>query len=484
MTTAKIVPEQDLDANCRLRNGLNPDCLLDIFEYLNHGDLVNLSEMNDLYKQLITNFIISKKTIVISGNCTRSNSELFQNFGRKMKHIKFVGDQARFEHFVQQIVKHCTENQIKSVDITFTRSNCNISNCCCPKTIANTNNESSAKVAKNYFRSVEEVAISQAWEAVGEILETLLGESKNIRILKLYKSKIDDHLLSWKSSQQLTELHLIKSVVRNEDRFIKFIRSQTKLERFISHGGYYSIRRVGEALAVNCSSKLRVFCDSGSVRVNRIVTDYDFVSKFDNLKEVKLTSFTKTGNDLHRPIMELAKKQTIEKLGIYQDADRFLANEIRTIGFIPELKNLKSLEISVKNFAQPNDSTHLKLLFGNSGVIFKNVETLMLSGTKGFTSAGKTIEMVPNLKKLQINNLEQWHWLIETRRIVSNIAKIVERRNIKNDEVTIVVNPKQWREFAIFEDKFIKLVNNGGPINTIDFKIGKTVKIPKINYLK
>lgn len=481
MATVELVQAQDLDANCRLRNGLNSDCLLEIFEYLNQGDLLKLSGMNDHYKQLITNFVISKKTIEFSGNCTRTTSQLFRSIGRKLRHIKFVGDRVRFEHFVQQIVKHCTENQLKTVDITFIQSDSSESSCCCPKTITTINSQTSTEAATKYFRNVEEVSISHASESVSEILETLFGESKNIRILKLYKSKLNDHLLSWKSARKLTELHLIEPDVRNEDRFIEFIRSQSKLERFISHGGYYSIRKVGEALAVNCSSKLRVFCDSGSVHGNRTATDYDFISEFDNLKEVKLTSITRTSNDLCRPLMELARKSSIEKLGIYQNAEH-LVDEVEAFGSIAEFKNLKYLEISVKNFAQRIDSMHLAFLFGNSGIIFKNVESLMLSGSKGFTSASKICGKVPHLKRLQINNLEQWHWLIESRRIVSHIAKIVERRNINNDEVTIVVNPKQWREFAIYKDKIIKLVNHGGPINTFDFKIGKTVEIPKIKY--
>lgn len=486
MASAKIVSEQDPDANCRLRNGLNSDCLLEIFEYLKQDDLVTLSGMNDHYKQLIINFIISKKTIEISGNCKRSNAQLLKNFGRKLKHIKFVGDRVRFEHFSQQIVKHCTENQIKTIDINFICSNSNKSKCHCPKTMAFVmDNDTSTEAAKKYFRNVEEVSIRHANARVGEILETLFGESENLRVLKLIESKLDDRLMSWKSTQQLTELHLIESSVGNEERFIEFIRSQSKLERFISHGGYYSIRRVGEALAVNCSSKLQVFCDFGSVNRNRnrSVTDYDFISKFVNLKELKLTSITKTGIDLHRPLMRLAKKHSIEKLGIYQNA-KHLKNGADIIESIAEFKNLKCLEISMEEFTFFDDSKQLEFLFGNSGIIFKNVETLILSGSNGFKSAIDIIGKVPHLKRLQIDNLERKYWLIDSRRIISNIANIVEQRNIKNDEVTMVVNPQQWCDFAIFDINFIILLNEGRPIEMSDFKIGKTVKIPRINYIK
>lgn len=51
---------EDIDANCRLRNGLNVHCLAHIFQYLDSADLYTLGEMAKAYKHIINEFVIRK----------------------------------------------------------------------------------------------------------------------------------------------------------------------------------------------------------------------------------------------------------------------------------------------------------------------------------------------------------------------------------------------------------------------------------------
>lgn len=53
----------DSDADCRLRNDLNVHCLALIFQYLNTRDLLTLGGMNEFYKQIINDFVISNHNI-------------------------------------------------------------------------------------------------------------------------------------------------------------------------------------------------------------------------------------------------------------------------------------------------------------------------------------------------------------------------------------------------------------------------------------
>lgn len=48
---------------CRLRHGLNDDCLCEIFNYLGVYDLIQLCELDIYYQNLITKWIIGKKLI-------------------------------------------------------------------------------------------------------------------------------------------------------------------------------------------------------------------------------------------------------------------------------------------------------------------------------------------------------------------------------------------------------------------------------------
>lgn len=49
----------DLDANCRLRHGLNADCSANIFIHLNVSTLMDLAEMSVYYKQIIHDFVLN-----------------------------------------------------------------------------------------------------------------------------------------------------------------------------------------------------------------------------------------------------------------------------------------------------------------------------------------------------------------------------------------------------------------------------------------
>lgn len=50
--------KEDLDSNCRLKNGLNVHCLTHIFQYLDSDDLNSVGCINRFYEQIINDFLI------------------------------------------------------------------------------------------------------------------------------------------------------------------------------------------------------------------------------------------------------------------------------------------------------------------------------------------------------------------------------------------------------------------------------------------
>lgn len=54
---------KDIDANCRLRHGLNIKCLAQIFQYLDSIDLYTVSGMNNFYKKIINDLVIPNHVV-------------------------------------------------------------------------------------------------------------------------------------------------------------------------------------------------------------------------------------------------------------------------------------------------------------------------------------------------------------------------------------------------------------------------------------
>lgn len=111
---------KDEDTDCRLRNALNPDCLAEIFKYLDQYDLLTLSKMNLHYKEIIVDRIIS----FIDVNLNESNDQskrLMAEFGATIKSIKFKGDKNAFRFLMQFINDYCNINQLQKIDITARR---------------------------------------------------------------------------------------------------------------------------------------------------------------------------------------------------------------------------------------------------------------------------------------------------------------------------------------------------------------------------
>lgn len=83
---------KDLDWNCRLRHGLNVDCLAHIFQYENSSDLYRTCEMNGFYRQIINELVIPKHEVNFNDLDKRhiTPSQIFEKYGSNIKKINFL----------------------------------------------------------------------------------------------------------------------------------------------------------------------------------------------------------------------------------------------------------------------------------------------------------------------------------------------------------------------------------------------------------
>lgn len=99
--------EPMLVPTCRLRHGLNDDCLCEIFKYLDVHSLIQLCKLDVYYKNLILQSIIGKKLIEFKPlqKCW-TMYKIFREFGKSMRKIKI--EVQKDTRFINWIIRHCS----------------------------------------------------------------------------------------------------------------------------------------------------------------------------------------------------------------------------------------------------------------------------------------------------------------------------------------------------------------------------------------
>lgn len=501
----KNVEQIDTDENCRLRHGLNPNCLTEIFQYLDSADLIRLSNMNDYYKSIILEYVIAKKFIVFKQSNLRGAYEnIFQNFGKKIKKIHFTGDPRRLQYLLQNTIQHCAVGQLKEVIFNM---NCYFNMRCSCEHFGNLITPQLISEAIPYFSNVHLVWLcNDHWgsDLVWQIPLTLFSQSTNIQTLKLEKVLMNDAQLRWDQLENLHDITLIKMHDFNQSTFIAYLKRRPKLKRF-TWKGEQNIVNIGEALATYCGDTICSFhhYDTRHSTSVDIRTRYEFLSKFQNLAHLTISSVIKCGSDLYYPLEKLAQKNMLKSLEIYQ---YFVERELPHIEpphiepsvsakkalvqqNIGEFKHLKHLTLNIDiSCSIEKDPQHLQFILDRSEHIFQNVHTLVLSGNRSDKTISKIIGLLPNLRQLCAVDLTINNLLLGTRKLVTAIRKLVESRRIADDElkpkdfIDVIAEGMVWREFAAYENKYINLVNPGTAKEVKDFAIQGTIKVPEFEF--
>lgn len=450
---------------CRLKHGLNIDCLIYIFEYLNTDDLITVCNLDDYFKEIINNYVISKRKVVFNARQTGARGELFKSFEGKIRQISYFNT-CNVTEFIRKIAKYCPDG-LKDLEINkIPRIGLEKTINCLTKCIKN------VRATAHCLRDLERLVLrSSPQEKI--LYEILLGQFE----IPLIKE------LNWISLLNLKELHLIHLQNIEVECLIDFLRQRPRLEHFVNELSIMDMKRVGEAMADYCGDQIRVFRDQGSyafgfIHREIIRTRYDFLSKFTCLKEVAISSFYTCGCDLRYPMEKLSQIESLEKLAIYRqrtfDHIVGMTTEIVRSNFVFELLtqanfyqdirclvrrddwltfntfgNLKSLEINSDIY--PTNCPRIEFLIEYPEII-ANVEMVTVSGWRDRVDFFEFIAFVPKLRKLSIHNFGMK--LDNKKRAMRPIAIAAEilekRRNERNnadgtvDSVDIFVSEKQW----------------------------------------
>lgn len=423
--TVKNYIQKDPDANSRLRNGLNPDCLVKVFENLAISDLIRLSRMNKYYKQIIRDRVIHKMMPVFGGERATIFDELdmiiekrdlryfFLTFGKYLRKFHFDGNYEDFQRFLQYIAQYCSREQLKEIQLSHSLN-------------YGDSNLPRIPDAFNHFHNVKKFyvlysGISRNWQKIHNISLSLLGNAIQLQSLRLNRypaQHINLKFLQENRLPNLTELHLTGAMVRNVQCLLDFMKRKPRLKRFINEKslGPDDIELVGAALAKYCRETLHTFCNihnEYSSKRHRNENGFKFLSEFENLKNVTLTSHCPYASELYYPLIELAKRNTLEKLGIcsaslgFGSTSIILENKMRIA--LNTFTKLKSLSIFIYGVSCKEISIEKHFLFNNAKQLLSNIETLELAGRMYRFDPSQLVRLMPNLRRFSIQNLEYFH---------------------------------------------------------------------------
>lgn len=280
---------------CRLRHGLNIDCLAHIFQYLDSRDLNTLGAMSSTYEDIIRDFVIPKHEIKLSGLSERRTIlKIFKRYGTKMQKLYFNDSNNAFnvEDLAKSIQQFCPADQLKCVQI-YCRSN---------------RVDSKIVLLPSHFQKVTKFVFHGA----NRRLQTIdLSES----LCHLDLAELDlKPKFNWKKFQNLRELHLKLVFGINVKKFIEFLRQKPNLEIF--HHDQFAFgdatQDVCEAVAKYCGNQIQDYSGVMAPAQNT----HNFLSGFKSLKKVCLTTYHSCAGDLVDAMKRLAENDTIEMLQI------------------------------------------------------------------------------------------------------------------------------------------------------------------------
>lgn len=382
----------DKDAHCRLRHGLNVQCLVHIFQYLDSADLYKLSknsETNDFYKQIINELVIPKHVINFDRFFNHNvvvTQQVFEGWGKNIRKIIYNFDRKSLlslflesAELFELVKNYCSIDQLKSVTIGDVSEIVNL---------------------PAHFRNVEVL------KYYGNARTKLSAElSECLRHLTL-ESIVLDREFDWTKLVNLREIHLKRVAAINEEKFLSFLRLQQSIEVF-HHDEYTfgdSTQTICEEMAKQCGNRIRDY----SGRMPYLIgveappqSLYNFISELKNVKKVCLTTYQLCAGDLVYVLKRLAEYDTIETLNInYSDVGEFDVNcdmrhfsHLKTITLQKRSDHMRHICPHERMFSH---SVHLLNVYASQ--MLSNVENLSISSVNNWNF----IKFAPKLRYLKL----------------------------------------------------------------------------------
>lgn len=454
-------PEDDnnsLLATCRLRTGLNEDCLCEVFRFLGVYDLIQLCELDIYFQNLIIRDVIGIKLINFTkmDPCWTTN-KIFQVFGKAMRKIKIAEENTLgcFERFLTFVTQHCAIGGLTEVELRFSEP------------IA-----SPAIMAKSmpYFSNLRKLVLNDNYQRVHymEFLAGIAETATNLTHLTLEGVNVSGEWLKNGGMENLKELRLHTSKRRSlniqNDELAVFLRTKAKLEIF-SHISSCDITDVIDSLVENCP-KLKSFADFHLKEVPVTTTGanmtlrYGFVRRFFGVTTLGITSYTRCGSDLYYPLVKLAARNRVETLKIYVDRNNCaILDDAHQMSHsrndFAHFTRLRSIELQIRSDA--TDQCELNAEFICDFVSKQpNVQAFTVISEPALKDIHKILDKAPHLTELGISHTKMKYLPVEMRKIVRSIRKrhkaLIAEGIAEPEPFHLVVNLKQWREVQVYDD--------------------------------
>lgn len=342
--------------NCRLRYGLNENCLLKIFEYLHPSDLIQLCELDTFYKDLIMNWTLKKKMLqlgnlhaeVLDPFTKRENDrilQIFQLFGKSMRRFKI--STFSFISLFEMISEHCEPGQLAEIEISVVRA----------FRVHMFTQFADPSVMVPFFVNLRKFSLFDESDSnfvlIHKVIIPILCGATKLQTLKLINVDIHGGWLERMQNLYELRLHWSRNSVLNE--LINCLRMNPKLKSFKFTHRNEKMTIIGNVLSKSCID-LRRFADrdfgNNYERFDSTLTDrYSFLSLCGRLTSVALTSYTFCGCDLYYALTALAGKKIVKLKVFMSYAQPMFLDRLKTIEIMrrspPKFPTLLSAEIEI-----------------------------------------------------------------------------------------------------------------------------------------
>lgn len=449
-------------STCRLRNGLNDDCLCEVFKFLGVYDLIQLCDLDIYFQNLIIKWVIGKKLINFTkmDPCWTTN-KIFQIFGKTMRKMKIAEENTLgcFERFLTFVTQYCAIGGLTEVELRFSEP-------IASPTIINQ--------SMPHFANLRKLVLNDNYQRVyyKEFLAGIAVTATNLTHLTLEGVNVSGEWLTNGGMENLKELrlHTSKSRAMNirNDELAVFLRSKAKLEIF-SHISGSDITGVVNSLIENCP-KLKSFADFHlnnpltNLRLTganiQMIQRYSFVRQFSDVTTLGITSYTRCGSDLYHPLVRLAVRNRVETLKIYMDRKNAITLDETNRMFhshrdFGHFTRLRSIELQIQSDA--SDQCELNAEFICDFVSKQqNIQAFTVMCEPALKDIHKILDKAPHLRELGISHTKMKYLPVEMLKIVRSIRKrrkaLIAEGFADPEPFYLVVNMKQWREVQVYDD--------------------------------
>lgn len=442
--------------NCRLRC-LNVDCLLSIFEYLSVKDLLHVCELDDYFKDIITEHVVPTKLVDFTktgGHWT--TNKIFQTFGKKMRRIKIVEENTlhRFQYFLILIIEYCTPDRLIELQLRYHSTAVD------PTVL---------RQALPYFTKLKKLVLMCHDErsAYDSFVTSLCSASVSLKTLNLLGVTL---FPGWSEAESMNNLEELRLHVRGPHSTLgtraadlpDFVRTKHQLKLF-SYIGHENISNVTRVLSQHCR-QLETYNDFNlrsqpdDLRALMDTHDrYKYIADLPNIKHLSITSYAQYGDDIHYALMKLAGRTSLESLNILINSNASSSlnrseMQVASEKWLSQLsqqsfQNLTTVGLRIVSDTKEIfefDCTFICKFLQRVSSISKI--TVCVDGN--IRNVYKILEYAPQLRIFAFSKTRMRHLPVEMRKMHRIIKKMHEQRK-DLPPIHLVTNIQQHRELQV-----------------------------------